>query len=104
MDIHGQNSLSILHSVWVFTAYQLSVGLETSFPIPGAFQDGAGDGLWNYIGKVELSYLGKKDIWIDAIGQAFFSIGLCMGSIPALASYNPLNRSVTTDGKIICAR
>ena len=50
------------------------------------------------------SVLGNKDIWIRAIGQVFFSLGLCMGCVTAYSSFNPKNQNISRDGKIICIR
>jgi SNF family Na+-dependent transporter len=33
--------------------------------------------------------LGENQIWIDAVGQVFFSIGTCMGVMTVYGSYNP---------------
>ena len=48
--------------------------------------------------------LNEKDIWIRAIGQVFFSLGLCMGCVTAYSSFNPKNQNISRDGKIICIR
>jgi len=76
----------------------------------GYTKDGAIDGIKHYIGwnyekaKLELdwSYLNDRTIWIDAIGQVFFSLSLCMGSITAYSSFNPKHQNIARDGKIIC--
>lgn len=38
----------------------------------------------------------------DAVGQIFFSVGVCMGGMTSLASYNRRNKPIVEDSIIIC--
>lgn len=56
--------------------------------IRGAFLDGAGEGIENYLIKWDGSKLSDPVIWTKAIGQVFFSLGVCMGVMTAYSSHN----------------
>eukprot|EP00116_Pleurobrachia_bachei_P004442 sb/3464704/ len=56
--------------------------------IRAAFLEGAGDGLKNYLFKWDGSALSDADVWADAIGQVFFSLGVCMGVMTTYSSHN----------------
>ncbi|KAL5257787.1 hypothetical protein ACHWQZ_G012652 [Mnemiopsis leidyi] len=56
--------------------------------IRGAFLDGAGEGIENYLIKWDGTKLNDPDIWTKAIGQVFFSLGVCMGVMTAYSSHN----------------
>lgn len=45
--------------------------------------------------------LGRLDMWAEAMGQIFFSLGICMGGMTSIASYNPKNKPIISDGCII---
>ena len=53
-----------------------------------AFLDGAGDGLMNYLFKWDSEALSDPSVWADAIGQVFFSLGVCMGVMTTYSSHN----------------
>lgn len=45
--------------------------------------------------------LSKPQIWADAAGQIFFSLGVCMGVMTSYASYNRRNKPIIRDVMII---
>jgi len=45
--------------------------------------------------------LRKEDIWTSAVGQIFFSIGVCMGILTSYGSYNKQDKSIIRDAYII---
>jgi NSS family neurotransmitter:Na+ symporter len=47
--------------------------------------------------------LGNSQIWIDAIGQVFFSIGTCMGVMTAYGSYQDERASIVGDGVAVAS-
>jgi len=84
--------------------------------IKGATLEGAGDGIKLYLFgedkfaglEGEALELAKEEdaklmagIWADAIGQIFFSIGVCMGIMTSYGSYNPVKKPIIMDNMII---
>ncbi|XP_063675135.1 sodium-dependent dopamine transporter-like isoform X3 [Bolinopsis microptera] len=61
--------------------------------IRGAFLDGAGDGIKAYLIKWDGSTLNDPVIWTKAIGQVFFSLGVCMGVMTAYSSHNSKSKT-----------
>lgn len=57
-------------------------------PIPGADAEDGG--------------LSSNSIWPEAVGQIFFSIGVCMGIMTSYGSYNPVNQPIISNSFIIC--
>lgn len=45
--------------------------------------------------------IGKEDIWTAAVGQIFFSIGVCMGILTSYGSYNKQDKAIIRDAYII---
>lgn len=43
----------------------------------------------------------KEDIWTAAVGQIFFSIGVCMGILTSYGSYNKPTKPIIRDAYII---
>jgi len=41
--------------------------------------------------------LTNGQMWSEACGQIFFSLGICMGSMTSLASYNPIDKPIIGD-------
>jgi SNF family Na+-dependent transporter len=41
-------------------------------------------------------------VWADAVGQIFFSIGVCMGIMTSYGSYNPVKKPIILDNMVIC--
>lgn len=41
-------------------------------------------------------------VWADAVGQIFFSLGVCMGLMTSYGSYNPLKKPIILDNMLIC--
>jgi len=69
--------------------------------IQAAMLDGAGDGVSRYLDFSNWDALSENGIWQAAIGQCFFSLGVCMGVMTAFGSYNPVNQDIATDEKVI---
>merc|ERR1719295_1897818 len=69
--------------------------------IQAASMEGAGDGVARYLDFTNWSALSENGIWQAAIGQCFFSLGVCMGIMTAFGSYNPVNQDIATDEKVI---
>eukprot|EP00667_Euglena_gracilis_P010351 EG_transcript_10535 len=57
--------------------------------------DGAGDGVYAYLGRWDLSLLNDPGIWADACGQIFFSLGVCLGVMVSYGSYNDSDAPIT---------
>ncbi|XP_070207459.1 sodium- and chloride-dependent glycine transporter 2-like isoform X2 [Littorina saxatilis] len=68
--------------------------------IKGATLDGAIDGVKFFI-IPDWSLLSNFQLWIDAAGQMFFSLGLSMGGIVMFGSYNKFHHPVYRDAVII---
>ena len=42
--------------------------------------------------------LSDTNMWADACGQIFFSLGVCMGTTTSYASFNPVDKPIIGDG------
>ncbi|CEM02439.1 unnamed protein product [Vitrella brassicaformis CCMP3155] len=63
---------------------------------------GSGMGIKAYIGEWDVKSLTETpQVWSDAVGQVFFSIGVCWGIMTAYASYNKTNQNVAQDAVIV---
>lgn len=61
----------------------LFVFLGTAVSLPGAH-----DGIYQYIGRWDVSVLTKQgDVWSTAVSQIFFSLGVTFGIMTAYGSY-----------------
>jgi len=70
--------------------------------IKGLTLEGAGDGIEEYLGNWTFSEILDPNLWSDAIGQCFFSLGVCMGIMTAYSAHNIENRkTLVMDEKII---
>lgn len=73
--------------------------------IRGATMSGAWEGIKLYLTGEEGTDIGEilkqSQIWSDAIGQVFFSIGVCTGVMTSFGSYNPRDKPVIADSFII---
>ncbi|KNC77457.1 hypothetical protein SARC_10084 [Sphaeroforma arctica JP610] len=69
--------------------------------IYGATLDGAGDGVVKYIGTWDMSVLENGQIWVDAFGQIFFSLGISTGIMSAFASHNGRQQNIVQDGIVV---
>jgi SNF family Na+-dependent transporter len=49
--------------------------------------EGAGDGVHKYLNGTEDMVIADS-VWADAVGQIFFSLGVCMGIMTSYGSYN----------------
>ena len=61
--------------------------------IRGATLPGADVGIQFYM-KPDFSLLADASIWVDAAGQVFYSMGIGVGCLTALASYNSFNHKI----------
>ncbi len=64
------------------------------------FLPGSAAGLWAYL-KPDFSKLLEPRVWIDAVGQTFFSLSLGFGIIVAYARYLPEDANLTADARWI---
>lgn len=48
-----------------------------------------------------MAKLSQGQMWSEACGQIFFSLGICMGSMTSYASYNPISKPIISDAFII---
>jgi SNF family Na+-dependent transporter len=87
----------------VYVSVPLPIILIFVMVIRGSTLDGADKGIEKYLkGEGNVSdTLQKPDIWSDACGQIFFSIGVCMGVLTSFASYNRKDKPVIVDCHII---
>jgi solute carrier family 6 GABA transporter-like protein 1 len=74
--------------------------------IRNAMLPGAGDGILMYIAGKGSKYtaaeaLALPNIWSEACGQIFFSIGVCMGIMTSYGSYNPRTQPIIGNNLII---
>jgi SNF family Na+-dependent transporter len=71
--------------------------------------EGASTGIKMYVTGSDLDgnapdYMAKLSngqMWSEACGQIFFSLGICMGSMTSYASYNPIDKPIIKDAFII---
>jgi len=61
--------------------------------------EGAGDGIENYL-STDISRIGDAQLWLEAVGQCFFSLSVCMGVMTAYASFTQKG-SVALDEKVV---
>eukprot|EP00397_Hematodinium_sp_SG-2012_P008772 GEMP01008841.1.p1 GENE.GEMP01008841.1~~GEMP01008841.1.p1 ORF type:complete len:746 (+),score=121.95 GEMP01008841.1:228-2465(+) len=68
----------------------------------GLSLDGAGLGLYNYIGKWDFSVLvNTPDVWSAAVSQVLFALNLSVGVLITLGSYQEKSSSITRNQFII---
>jgi len=60
---------------------------------------GADDGIEEYL-TTDISRIGDAQLWLDAVGQCFFSLSVCMGVMTAYASFTQKG-SVALDEKVV---
>jgi len=61
--------------------------------------EGADDGISDYL-STDISRIGDAQLWLDAVGQCFFSLSVCMGVMTAYASFTQKG-SVALDEKVV---
>jgi len=107
--------------VWVFVVTCLIFGVFTTgritfltmglplltifvLLIAGATLEGSYEGVQQYIGKWDVKILSlQPQLWNQACGQAFFSLGVGFGIMTAYASYNKRDQDVVVDAIVIAA-
>lgn len=62
--------------------------------------EGAGNGIDKYLNGTPGMEV-PNSVWADAVGQIFFSIGVCMGIMTSYGSYNPVKKPIIMDNYII---
>jgi len=60
---------------------------------------GADDGIADYL-STDISRIGDAQLWLEAVGQCFFSLSVCMGVMTAYASFTQKG-SVALDEKVV---
>lgn len=61
--------------------------------------DGADGGIDKYLNGTGAPT--PDTVWADAVGQIFFSLGVCMGIMTSYGSYNPIKKPIIMDNMII---
>lgn len=64
-------------------------------------REGAKDGVTAYVGNWNLTVLNDPELWQDAVGQVFFSMGVCFGIMTAYSSYIESRKGVFMDSMIV---
>jgi len=95
----------VLSAGWVVKiTMPLPVLILVILMIRSVMLEGAGGGIEQYLGNWDMDYIEQKatnNIWADATGQVFFTLGVCMGVMTAYSSFNPTNQNIVTDEKFI---
>jgi len=106
--------------VWICTFLSIFKGVKVvsqvvkvSVPVPlitlavllfnSIGKDGASDGIEAYVGNWDLSALNEPVIWQSAVGQIFFSIGVCFGVMTAYSSYMESKKGLLLDSVLIAS-
>jgi len=102
--------------VWVCIYFSVLKGVTSvsyvvyvTMPVPVLFLlillikavtlEGADDGIADYL-STDASRIGDAQLWLDAVGQCFFSLSVCMGVMTAYASFTQKG-SVALDEKVV---
>uniref|UniRef100_A0A6S8CBL3 Transporter n=1 Tax=Aplanochytrium stocchinoi TaxID=215587 RepID=A0A6S8CBL3_9STRA len=106
--------------VWICTFLSIFKGVgvvsqivKVSVPVPlitlavllfnSVGKDGASDGIEAYIGNWDFAALQEPIIWQSAVGQIFFSIGVCFGVMTAYSSYMESKKGLLLDSVLIAS-
>jgi len=115
----GKMSYALLGAtvvVWICIYLSVMKGVTTvsyvvyvTMPVPVLFLlillikavtlEGAGDGISDYL-STDISRMGDAQLWLDAVGQCFFSLSVCMGVMTAYSSFT-YSGSVALDEKVV---
>lgn len=63
--------------------------------------EGADKGIDKYLNGTP-GMVVPSSVWADAVGQIFFSIGVCMGIMTSYGSYNKVDKPIILDNMVIC--
>jgi len=102
--------------VWICIYFSVMKGVTSvsyvvyvTMPVPCLFLlillikavtlEGADDGISDYL-STDISRIGDAQLWLDAVGQCFFSLSVCMGVMTAYASFTQTG-SVALDEKVV---
>ncbi|XP_052809265.1 sodium- and chloride-dependent glycine transporter 1-like [Mya arenaria] len=85
----------------VYVTATLPYVLLTVLLIRGVTLDGAVDGIKHYI-YPDFSKLLKRQIWIEAAVQCFYSLGPAWGGVITMASFNKFSHNAFRDTMIVC--
>ena len=85
----------------VYVTMPLPIVIILVLVVRGLTLEGASAGVEAYIGHFEFDKLLDGRVWAKAVGQIFFSIGICFGIMTAYASYNKRHQNTVADGLII---
>ena len=94
-----RNGASSVSKVVKFTVFAPVVCLVI-MAVKGILMPGGIDGLVKMI-TPNLSQLGTADVWIDAVGQVFYSLSVMMAIMFAYGSYLPRTTNIARDAVII---
>lgn len=88
--------------IMVYVTMSLPLILLLVLAIRGVMLEGAAAGLHQYMGKWDFSVLWKRpEIWSQAAGQIYFSIGVGYGVMTAYASYNRVDQNIAVDSLLV---
>jgi len=102
--------------VWICIYFSVMKGVTSvsyvvyvTMPVPCLFLlillikavtlEGAGDGIEDYL-STDIARIGDAQLWLEAVGQCFFSLSVCMGVMTAYASFTQKG-SVALDEKVV---
>lgn len=94
-----RNGASSVSKVVKFTVFA-PVVLLLIMAIKGMTMDGAMDGVAMFF-RPELSAFSDASLWVDAVGQVFYSLSIMMAIMFAYGSYLPDDANIATDCMII---
>lgn len=111
------NLVILLAVAWLVIGFCVWRGIQTSgkfmyvitlFPyfamailfFKGVFLPGAGKGL-KYLFNPDWKALASGEVWLQAIGQIFFSSSIALGGVHTLASFNPFRNHLIKDTVIV---
>ena len=122
VSIFGWEQYAATLAVWIIVYFCLWKGVSSSsyvvwvtVPLPiffivimvmnGLTLENADEGIKMYIkGYIDgvapdvWALLSRPDMWADACGQIFFSLGICMGTMTSYSSFNDKKKPIIGDG------
>eukprot|EP01061_Rhynchopus_euleeides_P007675 TRINITY_DN1673_c0_g1_i1.p1 TRINITY_DN1673_c0_g1~~TRINITY_DN1673_c0_g1_i1.p1 ORF type:complete len:760 (+),score=340.57 TRINITY_DN1673_c0_g1_i1:131-2410(+) len=103
---------------WVIVYFSVLYGVKTAskivwvtMPLPFLLSivlffravtlPGALEGIEAYVGTWDFDKLREPQIWTDAVGQIFFSLGVCIGVMTSYGSYRPNDAPIISNVFIV---